>query len=408
MVRQTGMKKYLVLLFVILPCLLCLNKPVNALEHKIGFTGNTAFMYGDNNTSDAGTSLGMHYETGLKPFMSIGVEGIYQHVKGESMVNDVSSIFYGPHKYDTKFLLMGLYGRLKTRYKIFQPYISLGTGGSMWFPGENDDRESLPMKKKISWSTSPFAGIGTGIAIQITQNWSIDIGAKGFYFFSDELDNVDGRYVTGKSGLNDYTVQAGITLVYLLGGDTGQREESVPQIIEPLPERIPSPESTVEEIPEVDTEPAEEPGEPITQEPVSAPEQPETVTDTKEPEEESVPEETISPPAPVVAPPQPVITEEPEPIDTAPSPREQQRSVRRTFLVHVESFPTIETANDRAAALRDMGYRTQVQSVDRGEIGIWFRVYVGPYSARSSAERAAERLIELGLSDYAAVIESEE
>ncbi len=408
MVRQAGMKKNLVLLFVILPCLLSLNKPVRALEHKIGVTGNTALMYGDNSTSDTGTSLGMHYEMGFKPSMSIGVEGIYQHVKGESMVNDVSSVFYGPHKYDTKFLLLGLFGRLKTQYKIFQPYVSLGTGGSMWFPGENDDRESLPMKKKISWSTSPFAGIGTGIAFQIRQNWIIDIGAKGFYFFSDELDNVDGRYVTGKSGMNDYTVQAGITLVYLLGGDTGQRKETVPQIIDPLPERFPPPEITGEEIPEVDAEPEEEFDEPITQEPVSPPEQPETVTDTEEPEEESIPEETISVPAPVIAPPQPVITEEPEAIDTPPPPREQQRSVRRTFLVHVESFPTIDTANDRAATLREMGYQTQVQSVDRGEIGIWFRVYVGPYSARSAAERAAERLIELGLSDYAAVIESEE
>jgi cell division septation protein DedD len=329
-------------------------------------------------------------------------------VKGESMVNDVSSVFYGPHKYDTKFLMLGLFGRLKTQYKIFQPYVSLGTGGSMWFPGENDDRESLPMKKKISWSTSPFAGIGTGIAIQIRQNWIIDIGAKGFYFFSDELDNVDGRYVTGKSGMNDYTVQAGITLVYLLGGDTGQRREIIPQIVEPFPERIPPPEITVEETPEVEEVPEEETDDVITQEPVPAPEQPETVTEPEEKVEESIPDETISAPAPVIPLPQPVMTEEPETIETSPRPSDQQRSVRRTFLVHVESFPTIDTANDRAATLREMGYQTQVQSVDRGEIGIWFRVYVGPYSSRSAAERAAERLIELGLSDYAAVIESEE
>ena len=94
---------------------------------------------------------------------------------------------------------------------------------------------SLPMKKKISWSTSPFARLGTGIAVQVGQNWTVDIGAKGFYFFSDELDNVDGRYVTGKASMNDYTIQAGITIVYLLGKETESKREIRPEIIPVVP-----------------------------------------------------------------------------------------------------------------------------------------------------------------------------
>ena len=109
-------------------------QPVVAQDHQVGFTGGLASMYGDNTNSDAGASLGLNYERIFNPLISAGVEGIYQRLSGESWIHDSTSIFQGLHKYDTSFLMMGLFNRLKAPTRIVQPSQPTGATGSRISP----------------------------------------------------------------------------------------------------------------------------------------------------------------------------------------------------------------------------------------------------------------------------------
>ena len=222
--------------------------PAAAQNHQVGLSGGTAFLHGDNATSEAGASIGLSYEMIFNSVLSVGMEGTYQRISGESKILDLNSVFYGPHQYDTTFLMFGPFLRFKIPIRNMQPYLSIGAGGALWFSGKTGALHSLPTESKTLWSTDPFTSIGSGITLHLGSSWNIDIGAKGLLFFRDDLDNVDGRYVSGKWSRDDFTVQAGITLAYRFGREAEPRRETAPDMIPRESAPISPSEITPEEI----------------------------------------------------------------------------------------------------------------------------------------------------------------
>ena len=66
-----------------------------------------------------------------------------------------------------------------------------------------------------------------------------------------------------------------------------------------------------------------------------------------------------------------------------------------------------QNAQEEARVFTKAGYKVSVIEIDFKNIGTWFRVYVGPYTTRAEAMKVADNIKETGLSNYAAVIDSD-
>jgi cell division septation protein DedD len=70
------------------------------------------------------------------------------------------------------------------------------------------------------------------------------------------------------------------------------------------------------------------------------------------------------------------------------------------FYVHVSSLKTRASALQEAERLRATDQPVVMRSVDLGDKGTWWRVYLGPYGVRADAQAAAAAAKAAGLTDY--------
>lgn len=85
-------------------------------------------------------------------------------------------------------------------------------------------------------------------------------------------------------------------------------------------------------------------------------------------------------------------TEETTATETVTPPSTASVEVGGTFSLQVASFKKIKSALALQEKLHKKGYPAQVREVDLGEKGVWSRVIVGPFEARSKAQETLERL----------------
>ncbi|TYO95686.1 sporulation related protein [Geothermobacter ehrlichii] len=99
--------------------------------------------------------------------------------------------------------------------------------------------------------------------------------------------------------------------------------------------------------------------------------------------------------------PQPAPAGKPEPVvqPARPAAPERQAEPAATsstnesgYVLQVASFRDVKQAEALSRRLAGKGYDAFVRRVDLGGKGIWQRVYVGPYSDRPTAEKAAKKL----------------
>jgi len=461
--------------------------PISSLaeDHQLSISGETALLYGDlDTTSDPGPSIRATYEMVFNPVFSLGLEGNFQLIEGESWVTDVSSRYYGAHPYKTTIIPGGIFAKFHFPNKLIQPYIEGGGGAAFWIPDKNDDTYMLPTEKKVIWSIDPFASIGGGVFINLGEKWGLDIGARSHFFFNDELDNIDGEYLTGSKGVNDYTIQGGITIVYRFGG----KKEIVKEVFKEKkePEKLEKPDKleTKQAAPKPDSD-----GDSIPDELDRAPNDPEDFDGFED--EDGVPDpdndsdgipDTDDPFPDIPQKKKTAIEETPYTILVSSihvsSERSQnvadseiikyinrgyeafkiltsipkignmyriyvghfrtQADARETatklinqgytkyanviklekpvvpktettlfYYVHVSSFQNNQNAQEEARVFTKAGYQVSVIEIDLKNIGPWFRVFVGPYTTRVEAMKVADNIKETGLSNYAAVIETD-
>ena len=77
------------------------------------------------------------------------------------------------------------------------------------------------------------------------------------------------------------------------------------------------------------------------------------------------------------------------------------------YFIHVASFRNENNAATDAQAYGMSGFQTKIVRVDLREKGIWYRVYLGPYSSHTEAQQTVEYIKEAEISDYAAIISEE-
>ncbi len=64
------------------------------------------------------------------------------------------------------------------------------------------------------------------------------------------------------------------------------------------------------------------------------------------------------------------------------------------YFLQIGSYPVMKEARERIAILRNEGLSASMKSVELGERGTWYRVYVGDFKSRNSADEEGKRLKE--------------
>ena len=377
-------------------------------DHRFGLSAGPAQLRGDNTSSDPGFSVQAGYERLFNPYLGIGLETGVLQVRGEARVENPASVFYGVHRFQTTILPAGVYANFHLPFAFIRPWISLGLGAALWMPDENENIGFLPARKKIDWSVDPFAGLGGGIAFEI--------GAKNMLFFRDDIDNVDGHYLTGSENGRDSAIQAALSIVYRFGGDE--------PVYRPAPAvRVIPGDTPGQAAPAIKAPPVQDQSVPTAQDGGAgvSPGERDTAPEAPQAQDEGMPagnaplrqesgtyrdrsidRQSAEPsPNPVNETP-PSRAGEPQ---NRESPRATPPQSSRTFFVHVSSLPDQQAAAIDARRFAGAGYSVTVNRVDQGEIGIWYRVYVGPYPTRDAASEAADRLVASGATGYAVVLE---
>jgi len=78
------------------------------------------------------------------------------------------------------------------------------------------------------------------------------------------------------------------------------------------------------------------------------------------------------------------------------------------YYLHVSSFRLKKNADQDAARLQDKGYDAAIRRERVGDLGYWYRVYVGPFSSLKGANLKKRELKRRRLVEYAAVQKKEE
>lgn len=94
-------------------------------------------------------------------------------------------------------------------------------------------------------------------------------------------------------------------------------------------------------------------------------------------------------PATVKPKPQPAASVEPQPKAV---PASAVASAGGSYIIQVASVQKIDGAQDLSGRLSKSGYPAFVEKTDLGSKGVWYRVYVGPFSSKNAADGAASTL----------------
>ncbi|MFC1538263.1 SPOR domain-containing protein [Candidatus Latescibacterota bacterium] len=390
-----------------------------AVEHRVGITGGTSLLYGDlDKTSDPGPSVRALYEMVFNPILSIGIEGGFQQVEGKTWIIDTTSKYYGAHPYKTTILPGGLFAKLRIPGSFVQPYIEGGGGFAFWYPEETEQSYYIPMDKKIVWSVDPFAGIGGGVFINLGEKWGLDIGARSRFFFTDNLDNINGEHLTGSKNANDFNVQGGISLVYTFGSKKKPVVKEKPVVTFKEPESI----AVITEEKAVLIPDRDKDGIPDTDD--AAPDEPEDFDGFEDDDGKPDPDNDndgipdISDGAPIDAEDIdnfededgiPDLDNDEDGIVDAddPFPNIPQQKVASyenlPYSIHVSSYRSLSGAEKDIQEYLNRGYDSFSILHSIPDIGNMHRVYVGHFKTQDEAAVVAAELIKREFTDYAKV-----
>ncbi len=399
---------------------LCVSLPSDAEEHRLGISGGTSLLYGDlDKTSDPGPSVRATYEMVFNPLLSIGLEGGFQQVEGKTWIVDRANKYFGAHPYKTTILPGGLFAKLRIPGNLVQPYVEGGAGLALWFPEEVNNSYYIPLDKKIIWSVDPYASFGGGVFISLADKWALDIGARSRFFFSDNLDNINGGHLTGKSNSNDFTIQGGISLVYTLGSkkETIRKEASSTMEITresaavvkqeksaPLPDRdhdgIPDAEDAAPDEPEdfdgfedLDGKPdLDNDNDGIPDGSDGAPMDAEDFDNFED--EDGIPALDNDGDG---------IVDSDDPFPNIPQ-RDKTAFKDLPYTVHVSSYRSLSGAEKDIQEYLNRGYESFSILHSIPDIGNMHRVYAGHFKTQDEAAAVAAELIKKGITEYAKVI----
>ncbi|MFC1651024.1 SPOR domain-containing protein, partial [Candidatus Latescibacterota bacterium] len=359
------------------------------------------------------------YEMVFNPLLSIGLEGGLQQVEGKTWIVDRTSKYFGAHPYKTTILPGGLFAKLHIPGKLVKPYVEGGAGLALWIPEEADNSFYIPMDKKIIWSVDPYASFGGGVFISLADKWAIDIGARSRFFFSDNLDTINGGHLTGSSNSNDFTIQGGISLVYTFGSKKETVKKEAPATMEKAPEskavaiqdkKAPLPDRDNDGIPDADD---------------GAPDEPEDIDGFEDQDgkpdldndNDGIPD--VSDGAPIDAEDfdnfededgipdldndGDGIVDSDDPFPNIPQ-RNEAAYEDLPYSVHVSSYRSLSGAEKGIQEYLNLGYESFSILHSIPDIGNMHRVYAGHFKTQDEAAAFAAELIKKEITDYAKVI----
>jgi|GEM_PF-7089480 cell division septation protein DedD len=389
-------------------------------ENRLGITGGTSLLYGDlDKTSDPGPSVRGSYEMIINPMLSIGLEAGVQQVEGKPWIVDRTNKYYGAHPYKTTILPGGLFAKLRFPGKLVQPYVEGGSGLALWIPENEGSSYYYPIDKKIVWSVDPYGSIGGGVFIDLGEKWAIDVSARSRFFFTDNLDNINGGHLTGSSNSNDFTVQGGISLVYRFGSMKESAKKDVP-VKKEMPAKsiavaekvkaAPVPDRDMDGIPDADDK---APGEP---EDYDGFEDFDGVPDPDN-DNDGIPD--VSDGAPIDAEDmdnfededgipdldndEDGIVDSDDPFPNIPQRKEADYE-NMPYSVHVASYRSLGGAEKDIREYTNRGYDSFSILHSIPDIGNMHRVYAGHFKTREEAAVVAAELIKREYSEYAKVV----
>ena len=433
--------------------MLSISFPAWAVDHQIGISGGAVELFGDQDTvSDPGPSIRLSYEMIFNPYFRLGLEGGYQQMEGNPEVTDQTSSYFGFHPYKTTIIPGGIYGKILIPIGKFKPYIEGGAGSAMWMSEEN--LRSIPTTMNTEWAVESFGTVGGGILFQINESWGIDLSARGKFYLTDNIDRIDGDYLTGEKDANDFGLDAGIGIVYSFGVEKDSDGDSIPDKIDKAPYKpedfdgfedddgIPDPDNDGDGIPDTeDSAPNEaedfdgfedEDGKPdpdndndgIPDFRDKAPNDPEDLDGFED--DDGIPDPDNDgdgiPDFRDKAPNDPEdfdgfqdedgapdldndgdgIPDKDDPFPNIPA-KEEEISEFLPYTVQVSSFRTLKGANREIENYKKRGYEAFKILTWIPEMGSWYRLYIGRFKIKAEARKLSLELLDKKYTEYAKV-----